>query len=364
MAQVVKNITSIDYFTSKFDVIDIPYNISMKYHPYAITSRWTTLPTFIAEFNNCSVTSLPLLITEDRHMITEHIWPVLDKYKHKPQKHHKLWDYWNETMEIEMPPIKEQFNGVYKYVWLPIDQESVNNPWHIWIDVISKFRLMEKRWSTDFSKYVYVLSNKSEYFEKVHKELFPEMRFITMPKDETWRFQHLLVPSMSNHNDGVVMPHLPPWLRHFKGSFGAKKCKPHRKIFVSRSKAHTRKVKNQTELLMALKGWETVVLEDLSIREQVKMFAEATHVLSTHGAGLVNSLWCQEGTKITEIQDKNMLHKKVYPLLSNALNLKHETYLANTTPIKIKGKKPKNVKRLNDLIDFDINIPDLIRHLD
>ena len=59
-----------------------------------------------------------------------------------------------------------------------------------------------------------------------------------------------------------------------------------------------------------------------------------------------------------------MLHKKVYPLLSNALNLKHETYLANTTPIKIKGKKPKNVKRLNDLIDFDINIPDLIRHLD
>lgn len=364
MAQVVKNITSIDYFTNKFDVIDIPYNLNMKYHPQNKTSRWTSLPTFVAEFHNCSVTSLPVLITEDRHMITEHVWPMLDKYKNKAKKHHGLWDYWNEDMEVEMPPIKEQFNGTYKYVWLPIDVESTNNPWHIWIDVISKFRLIEKKWSTDFTKYVYVLSNPSPYFEKVHKELFPQMRYIVMPKNETWRFQHLIVPSMSNHDDGVVMPHLPPWLRHFKGSFGAEKFKPHRKIFVSRAKANTRKVTNQTDLLMALKGWETVILEDLTIREQVKTFAEATHVLSTHGAGLVNSLWCKPRTKIIEIQDKKMIHKKVYPLLSNALQLKHELYLANTSVIQIKGKKPKGVKRLNDLINFDVNIPDLIRHLD
>ena len=59
-----------------------------------------------------------------------------------------------------------------------------------------------------------------------------------------------------------------------------------------------------------------------------------------------------------------MLHKKVYPLLSNALKLKHELYLASTTSIKAKGKKPKGVKRWNDLIDFNVNIPDLIRHLD
>ena len=350
----VKNITSLKYFSEKFEMVDTPTSYL----------EYQTNPTYLAEFYNCTVNTMPFLITETGGLISEHVWPLTWKQKKKLGPKMGVFSTWSENMHINIPPVSQSYNEEGKYVWLPIDESSVNNPWHIWIDVISKFRLMEKRWSTDFSKYVYVLSNKSEYFEKVHKELFPEMRFITMPKDETWRFQHLLVPSMSNHNDGVVMPHLPPWLRHFKGSFGAKKCKPHRKIFVSRSKAHTRKVKNQTELLMALKGWETVVLEDLSIREQVKMFAEATHVLSTHGAGLVNSLWCQEGTKITEIQDKNMLHKKVYPLLSNALNLKHETYLANTTPIKIKGKKPKNVKRLNDLIDFDINIPDLIRHLD
>ena len=365
MSQVVKNITNIEYSTDKFDVIDIPHVTKLRYHPYAIQQQWTTLPTFVAEFNNCSVNSLPVLITENRHMITEHVWPMLDKYKHKGQKNHGLWSKWEDNILINMPPIKEQFNGTYKYVWLPIDEESVNNPWHIWIDVISKFRLIERRWSTNFAKYVYILSNQSAYFEKVHKVLFPELRYIVMPKGETWRFQHLLVPSMSNHNDGVVVPHLPAWLRHFKGSFGIpENIKPHRKIFVSRSKAKTRKLENQNELLMQLKGWEPIVLEDLDIKEQVKVFAEASHILATHGAGLVNTLWCKANTKIIELQDKNMIHKKVYPLLSYNLGLKHELFVTKTVPIKIEGKKPKGVKRLNDLINFEVDIPNLIRHLD
>ena len=140
--------------------------------------------------------------------------------------------------------------------------------------------------------------------------------------------------------------------------------KPFRKIFVSRDKAHTRKLNNASELLMALKGWESVTLEDLPIKEQVKVFAEASHVLATHGAGMVNALWCKEGTKVVEIQDENMLHKKVYPLLSNSLKLKHEVFVAKTTPIETDGKKPKGVKRLNDLINFNVDIPKLIRHLD
>ena len=49
-----------------------------------------------------------------------------------------------------MPPITEQFNGTWQYVWLPIDEYSAENPWHIWIDIVSKFRLIEKRWSTNF----------------------------------------------------------------------------------------------------------------------------------------------------------------------------------------------------------------------
>ena len=363
--QTVKNITSIKYFLDRFDTVDPEYSFDIKYHPRAPKTHFNSLPTFIAEFNNCSVHTLPLLVTEDDHLITDHVWPLLHKYKHKPQKIHRLWDTWTENIDIRVPPITKQFDETYTYVWLPIDEESANNPWHIWIDVISKFRLLEKNNGIPFSKYVYILSNPSKYFDLVAKELFPTSRYFIMPKHCVWRFDHLLVPSMSNHNDGVTTPHLPAWLRHFKGLFGFKSLKPHRKIIVLRPGAKTRRMINSDELILALKGWETVTLENMTIKEQFKTFAEATHILAAHGAGLVNLLWCKPNTKVIEIQDTKMLHKKVYPLLSHNLGLKHELYLAKTVPVNTKGReKPTGVKRLNDLINFKIDIKDLIRHLD
>jgi len=364
--QTVKNITSIKYFLDRFETIDHEYAYDVKYHKQAPKTHFHSLPTFVAEFNNCSVHTLPLLVTEEGHLITEHVWPLVHKYKHKPQKIHNLWDQWTEpTINIKLPPITKQLNGRDMFVWLPIDEESINNPWHIWIDMISKFRLLEKRGSTPFSRFIYVLPNSSPYFDKVAKEMFPDLKYYVMPKGEVWRFEHLIVPSMSNRDDGVTTPHLPAWLRHFKGLFGYKALEPSRKIFVSRENAKTRKLLNAEELLIALKGWEIVKLEEMNIKEQFKTFAGATHILATHGAGLINLLWCNKGAKIIEIQDPKMLHKKVYPLLSHHLGLKHEVYLADTIPIKKQnGKKPKGVKRLNDLINFKINIPDLIRHLD
>ena len=97
----------------------------------------------------------------------------------------------------------------------------------------------------------------------------------------------------------------------------------------------------------------------------MKTFAEATHIVAAHGAGLTNLLWCNPGTKVMEIQDPKMIHKKVYPILSHHLGLKHELYLAKTVPISMeKNKRPAGIKRLSDLINFKVNVPDLIRHLD
>ena len=383
--QTVKNITSIDeekriwdkdhfsgkisikYFLNLSDTIglDPEYSYDVNYHPNAPNNRWHSLPTFVTEFYNCSVHSLPLLVTEDQHLITEHVWPLLHKYKIKPQKTHGLWDSWGEEINIKLPPVTKQFDDSHKFVWLPVDRESANNPWHVWIDVISKFRLIERRGTTHFTKYVYIMSNPSKYFDKVAKELFPTLKYYVMPKNAVWRFKHLFVPSMSNHNDGVITPPLAPWLRHFKDLFGFKDLKPHRKIIIPRTGAKTRKLINVDELVLALKGWETVALENMTIKEQFKTFSEATHILAAHGAGLANTLWCQQGTKVIEIQDPTMLHKKVYPLLSHHLGLKHEIYLADAIPIgTTDGKKPKGVKRLNDLINFKVNITDLLKHLD
>ena len=358
--QTVQNISDIKYFTRQWDIIDGSYTYDVQWHP-RLKNTYTSMPTFVADYSNCSVNSLPVLVTEDRKLITNHVWPLVSKYRNKPQKVHNMFEEWGESVNINMPPIKQQFHGTWSYVWLPIDEYSAENPWHIWCDIISKFRLIEKRWSTNFEKYIYILSNPSKYFEKVQKTFFPDLKYIVMPKDETWRFDHLIVPSMSNYLDGILTPHMPPWIRHLANLVVGEDIKPHRKILLTRNDAQNRNIRNQEELLLALKGWETVTLENLSIKNQVKTFAEATHIVSPHGAGLTNCLWMRPNCKVVELTHEAFYGKKVYPTLSKHLDLKHNVVLCDTE--KVKGQKPKN-KKSKDMVDLKINIDQLLAILD
>jgi len=354
----VKNIDSVQYFLNRFPTIDSGYEYSVNYHK-DIDTNFKSLPTFMAEFFDCQTHSCPLLLTNENHLITNHVWNLTHKSRNKPNKTHGLWKKWGDYIEINLPPAARQFNETYTYVWLPIDEDSAENPWHIWIDVISKFRLIEKRWSTNFAKYVFILSNPSKYFDRVAKEFFSELKYMIMPKDETWQFKHLIVPSLSNHNDGITTPHLAPWLRSMRNILkitpGIKK-----KIFISRADAKNRNIVNQNELLMALQGWETITLDNLSIKEQVRFFAEASHIVAPHGAGLTNLLWCEPKTKVYELTHQAFLGKKVYPTLSKHLGLEHQIILCDA--IKLNEKKSKN-KKIKDMVDLKIDITELIKIL-
>lgn len=360
----VKNINSVKYFLDRWETIDPEYNYTVPYHE-SIDPHFASLPTFVAEFHNCKVHTCPILLTMEHKLISNYVWNLTDKRRHKPHKSHNLWTEWSDSVDLELPPVTESFNETHTYVWLPVDDETKHNPWHVWIDLISKFRLIEKRWSTNFARFCYIVPNQSPYFDKVCKELFPDVKLVIMPKNATWQFKHLLVPSLSNSKDGIIVPPLAPWLRHFKGLHNLKGVKPHRKIVVLRPGAVTRRIQNSDELMLNLKGWETVVLEKMSIREQMKTFAEASHVVAAHGAGLTNLLWCQPGTKVLEINQKSELHKKVYPILSHNLDLEHKLYLADIVPIpRENGEKPKGIKRFSDMIKFKINIPEIMEHLE
>ena len=358
---IVKNISNIDYFLQRSEVIDPSYRYTVNYHSQAPQHQFDSPQTFVAEYRNCKVHSCPLLITENNEMITNHVWPLLYKYKHKPKKTHGLWEEetWNNQMTINIPPVSKSFAEPYKYVWLPIDRESAENPWHIWIDIISKFRLLEKRYGIDYENQIYVLSQKSKYFEKITVELFPKLKFYVMPPNSTWQFDHLVVPSMSNTDDGVTVPDLPRWLRQ---KFAPKGKKQTKKIWISRQNSVTRKIVNEEEVFLILKGWTIAKLETMSFQDQQDLFSQAEVIVSPHGAGLINLLWCYPSTKVVEFQDRTMLSKKVYPLLSHHLELKHLTYIADTEPVSlIKGKKPSGAKRISDLINFKINITDLLK---
>ena len=82
--QTVQNISDIEYFTQQFELVDPSYDYQISWSKYNIKGIYNTLPTFVADFSNCSVNSLPVLVTEDRKLITTHVWPLISKYKDKP----------------------------------------------------------------------------------------------------------------------------------------------------------------------------------------------------------------------------------------------------------------------------------------
>lgn len=73
-----------------------------------------------------------------------------------------------------------------------------------------------------------------------------------------------------------------------------------RRVYVSRASARERRVNNYTALLdvLAAYGFETYRLEELSVAEQVQLFANAEVVVGPHGAGLSNLIYSEDVTVV------------------------------------------------------------------
>lgn len=76
-----------------------------------------------------------------------------------------------------------------------------------------------------------------------------------------------------------------------------------KKVYLSRDQVSYRKVINELEVrsFLATLGFVTIIPESLSITEQVNLFSQVEVIISPHGAGLTNAMFCLAGTKIIEL---------------------------------------------------------------
>lgn len=107
------------------------------------------------------------------------------------------------------------------------------------------------------------------------------------------------------------------------------------KVFISRQKASYRRIINENELFEFLEplGFKRYNLEELSIQDQMILFFNAETIISPHGAGLTNILFCRPGTKILELFQSH--EDDTYCYLSQTLNLDY--HCLKTTPFKKGG---------------------------
>ncbi len=112
----------------------------------------------------------------------------------------------------------------------------------------------------------------------------------------------------------------------------AKQDRETKRIYVSRSRT-TRHIHNEEELLGEIEplGFEKVYCEDLGFLEQISLFHNADVVLSPHGAGLSNLVFCKPGTKVIEIFNRGWL-APVFWQISEAVGLDHYCLFGEDAP--------------------------------
>lgn len=83
----------------------------------------------------------------------------------------------------------------------------------------------------------------------------------------------------------------------------ARKAAPSLRLYVSRGRTGARGIVNEAELIdfLSLSGFQVVIAENMTIRQQASLFSIASVVLGPHGAGLSNIAFCQPGTRVIEL---------------------------------------------------------------
>ena len=76
-----------------------------------------------------------------------------------------------------------------------------------------------------------------------------------------------------------------------------------RKIYVLRARSAQRRIRNDAQVRRCLedRGFVTIALEDLSLADQVRLFANADAIVAPHGAGLANLAFCRPETRVIEL---------------------------------------------------------------
>ncbi|MFT6332441.1 MAG: hypothetical protein ACJAW3_000778 [Lentimonas sp.] len=102
-------------------------------------------------------------------------------------------------------------------------------------------------------------------------------------------------------------------------------------IYISRRKARLRRIINEKSLIKYLtgKGFKIMVLEDLTLKEQIDLFYNAKFVLGAHGAGFTNLIFSSADMQFMEMYPKHFNTGQDFRRISQILELKRYVHQEN-----------------------------------
>ena len=233
--------------------------------------------------------------------------------KHDVRKH--------SVFDLEsFPPLKQIEGRVAVLSGL-----SGNVYFHWMVDVLPRIELL-RRSGRDLADIDWFLVNSCQ-----HQFQRESLRILGIPEEkvlESDRYPHiqateLIVPSFAGYlgwPSGWAIDFL---RREFLQGIIPSYSYPKR-IYISRSKARYRRVLNEADVVEVLEGFGFVSIlpESMSLEEQIAYFYHAEVIVTAHGSGLTNTIFCNSGTKIIELMSPHYI-SHYYWGSSQYLQLEH-----------------------------------------
>lgn len=243
----------------------------------------------------------------------------------------------------------EKINGS---VTILTNDSCQKNYYHWLIESASRIHLIEK---SSFKVDKYIINNECAYQKRILELLgILEEQIINIEPNRLIQADELVIPSIVNYFESVQTEtrnyynakFITPWtIEFYREKFlpFIKETEP-KKIYISREKSPYRRVSNEDEVINYLseQGYKSYLLEDLAFLEQVELFYNASHVISVHGAGLTNVMFCQKEAKVLEIFDPGYLYKG-QQMIAQTLDLDYSWLYADTHTIHCPGFIPVKI---------------------
>ncbi|MFJ8530182.1 glycosyltransferase family 61 protein [Bacillus sp. NPDC094106] len=260
-------------------------------------------PAFLVVLNNARV-FYESIITEDNHLLFE-LSPEVGK---KPEEH-SVFDRRN------LPRLQKHRGNIAVLTF-----NASATYYHWMFDILARLYLLELG-NIQYDKII--MSNQHNLkFQKETLDLFEieSDSILTVHENFHLEARNVIVPSLIGYT-GAIPKWACDYLRNKLLRY-SKKITGYERVFVSRENARWRKLLNEEQVFEMLKkhGFKKVVLEELSVLEQINLFVSAEVIIAPHGSGFANLVFCNPNTKVIELFSPNYVHP-MYWRLSNYMNL-------------------------------------------
>lgn len=194
-------------------------------------------------------------------------------------------------------------------VVLLASQAGDYNYFHWMFDVLPKIHLLHKSSISMDNIDVFVCNKLAHpYHEETLSILnIPRRKILEISANTYLQTDQLICTSPPSIQSEYGRPPLDEWLYTFLRSTFLQQNTYNRslpdRIFVNRRDSTKRALINESEVedFLTEYGFESVSLSNLSVRSQAHLFHNANVIISPHGAGLTNLIFCKPSTKVIEI---------------------------------------------------------------